>query len=405
MTDSKHFCLIPWTHLHTWPNSNVYMCCGSDSQVPLGKLSNETTLKDIWNCDRIKKNRLLMLEDKPVPECSRCYEIEKHGGESLRTNHNRHFANHMDVVETTREDGHVEKFNISYVDFRFSNFCNLRCRTCGPELSSKWGKDVAKIFPEQQNKYENVIKPDIDQEIFWEQIEEILPNIESVYFAGGEPLLMEEHYKLLDLLIAYGKTDIRICYNSNFTSLRYKDKFVVDYWNKFSDITVCASIDSWGARCEYMRKDLKWTDIEQNFKTVKEQSPHVKIDIGLTLSIFNFSTLVEFYDYAVEKEFIHQNGLNISILTDPVWYKPSGLPLEYRKTIAAKYKQKITMLEAENTCSPHIIERFNYALQYIMSEEEPSILPLFKFQTKMLDRIRSESFVDVFPELRFIFDE
>lgn len=405
MKDSKHFCLIPWTHMHTWPNGNAYMCCGADPNKPIGVMSDKTTLKDLWNSDQMKTNRLLMLEDKPVPECTRCYEIEENGGRSLRVDHNITFEHHMDILQETNSDGSLDRLNMPYVDFRFSNFCNLRCRTCGPDLSSKWASDHAKLNPSTAAKYEKVIKPEINPTIFWDQIDEIFPTIERIYFAGGEPLIMEEHYRLLDMLIENGRTDVVLLYNTNFTSLKYKDKKIVNYWKQFENVTVCASLDSWGTRAEYMRKDLRWDVVEQNFREVQEHCPHVRLDIGLTLSIFNFATLVEYYDYMVDNKFIHTDGLNINILTNPVWYKPSCIPIEYRLEIAEKYKQKLEYLVSNKLCGAIMRDRWQLAINYITNEEEPNNLPKFKNLTHTMDRLRSESFVETFPELKFLFDE
>jgi hypothetical protein len=368
-------------------------------------MSDKTTLKDLWNSEQMKTNRLLMLEDKPVPECTRCYEIEENGGRSLRVDHNITFEHHMDILEETNPDGSLDRLNMPYVDFRFSNFCNLRCRTCGPDLSSKWAADHAKLNPSTAAKYEKVIKPEINPTIFWDQIDEIFPTIERIYFAGGEPLIMEEHYRLLDMLIENGRTDVVLLYNTNFTSLKYKDKKIVDYWKQFENVTVCASLDSWGSRAEYMRKDLRWDIVEQNFREVQEHCPHVRLDIGLTLSIFNFATLVEYYDYMVDNKFIHADGLNINILTNPVWYKPSCIPIEYRLEIAEKYKQKLNYLVSKNLCGGIMRDRWQLAINYITNEEEPNNLHQFKKLTTRMDSLRTESFVETFPELKFLFDE
>jgi radical SAM protein with 4Fe4S-binding SPASM domain len=140
---SKHFCMIPWTHMHIWPKGQVHLCCASDStKQHLGQLSNEVTLKDIWNSSRMINIRLEMLKDNPIEECSRCYELELNGIQSMRQEQNKAFIHHFDKVIETATDGSLAKLNMPYMDIRFSNICNLRCRTCGPELSSKWFKDA-----------------------------------------------------------------------------------------------------------------------------------------------------------------------------------------------------------------------------------------------------------------------
>lgn len=405
LLNKKHFCILPWTHIHTWPNGNAYMCCGADFSKPLGNL-NQQSLLELWNSEKMKSNRLQMLNDEYIPECYRCYEIEETGGVSLRKNSNIDFAHHLDMIDKTNADGSVDELNLPYVDFRFSNFCNLRCRTCGPDLSSKWAIDIAKLANKSKQEIKpNVIKQRDSVEIFWEQIEYVLPTIETVYFAGGEPLIMEEHYRFLDLLLEHNMTHVKLSYNTNFTNLTYKGKHISEYWNKFKDITVGASLDSWGSRAEYIRKDLTWSKIEDNFISLREKSPHVKIFIAITLSVFNFATLVEYYDYMIDNKLIDHSSMNINIVTDPVWYKPTFLPIEFRSKIAEKYKEKLNYLQQNNLCPELFLERWQMAINYILSDYEPENLQMFINATKTIDALRQENFTDVFPELRFIFDE
>lgn len=393
--------------MHTWPNGNAYMCCSADPKKPMGNLNRETTLRDLWNSQQMKRNRLKMLNDEPIPECSRCYTIESSGGISVRQDFNQKLSHHLDMIDNTNSDGSVDKLNLPYIDFRFSNFCNLRCRTCGPDLSSKWGIDHATMLnkPESE-RTANLVKQNLSVEIFWEEIKEVLPTLESIYFAGGEPLLMDEHYKFLDLLLENNITDVKLMYNTNFTNLSYKGKHISEYWNKFSSVIVGASLDSWDTRAEYIRKDLKWNIIESNFASIKEKCPHVDIFVSLTLSIFNFPTLVEFYEYMTEeKKFVDYDSFNINIVTDPIWYKPSCLPLDYRKKIAQKYQEKLDYLCENRFCGKVMMGRWQLAINYILSESEPENLPDFIKLTKVMDRIRTESFVETFPELGFVFDE
>jgi len=401
---TKRFCLVPWMHMHTWPNGNVYMCCTSDPENPLGVLSNDNSLKEIWNSERMKKNRMLMLKDEYVPECSRCYEIEEYGGNSLRIDINRDFFHHIDKIDETQKDGTVEKMNLPYVDFRFSNFCNLRCRTCGPELSSKWSLEHNILLNKEPGSVV-ITKPDISPEIFWDQIEEILPTIERAYFAGGEPLLMDEHYKFLTLMIENNRTDIKLIYNTNLSTASYKGKHITEYWNHFKDVLILASLDSWGGRAEYIRKGINWEKAEKNIREIKTLAPHVNFNIGLTLSVFNFATLIEYNDYMIEKGFINQDGMNINIVTDPLWYKPSVTPLEFRLKIAEKYTERIDYLKKNNLCGSTMIHRWELAKNYITQPFDEEQHKRFLVLTKRLDQIRNESFADTFPELSFMTHE
>lgn len=404
LKNNKNFCLMPWMHMHTWPNGNTYMCCASDPEAPLGVLSDENTLKDIWNSPRMQRNRLSMLQNIPVSECSRCYEIESYGGNSLRTDTIRDFFHHINKIDETKLDGTVDKMNLPYVDFRFSNFCNLRCRTCGPELSSRWSLEHNILLNKEPGSVV-INKPNISPEIFWGDIEEILPTIERVYFAGGEPLLMEEHYKFLTLMIERGRTDIKLVYNTNLSVSSYKSIHITEYWKHFKEVVILASLDSWGNRAEYIRKGLKWSNVEKHIEEIKLLTPHVNFNVGLTLSVFNFATLIEYTDYMIEKGFINHDGMNINIVTDPLWYKPSVVPLDFRLGIAEQYEERINYLKKNRLCGDIMLGRWEFAKKYIMMPFDGVNHKQFLNLTKRLDEIRKESFSETFPELNFLLHE
>jgi hypothetical protein len=98
------------------------------SDQVLGNLK-EQSFEQIWNSTKLKKMRTNMREGRACKECSRCYEMEKSGMPTTRTWANNWFSNHFDKVESTKVDGTVDKVNIPYIDFRFSNICNFKCRT------------------------------------------------------------------------------------------------------------------------------------------------------------------------------------------------------------------------------------------------------------------------------------
>ena len=107
---------------------------------------------------------------------------------------------------------------MTYWDIRFSNLCNLSCRSCGYIFSSNWYQDQAKLAGgdwKLKNPVMNYAgRTETDM---WEQLEPHLDYVEQIYFAGGEPLLMEEHYKILDELVRRERFDVRLVYNTNFT--------------------------------------------------------------------------------------------------------------------------------------------------------------------------------------------
>lgn len=402
---NKHFCLIPWTHLHIWPNGKTFMCCVAPFDSLLGTLTETTSIKDLWNSQRLKENRLLMLADKPVPDCKRCYEIESTGGTSQRLEQNRVFKHHLGITKTTLSDGTVEKVNMPYMDIRFSNICNLRCRTCGPELSSRWAadKNILNNTNTTAAGRSGILRPLENDEVLWEQVRELLPTVEQIYFAGGEPLLMEEHYRLLNMLIDEGRTNIRLSYNTNFTKNSYKSQSIYKLWSKFEDVTVGASLDAPGIRAEYMRKDTIWSDILANRKQMRSECPHVKFYINMTLSVFNFAVAHTFHKEMIETGFILDHEFHINLLTYPDWYRANITSEQFRDEVITQYKEHINWLTTRSS-NKTLISDWNSAVNYISGPQLTANQEQFIVLTTRLDKIRGEQLLTACPELATIYE-
>ena len=87
-----------------------------------------------------------------------------------------------------------------------------------------------------------------------EWIDSKIDDVKYIHFAGGEPLIMDEHYYILQKLIEKDRTDVKIKYNTNLLKLRFKQHDLLDMWSNFNDIQVSASIDDIDARAEYIPK-------------------------------------------------------------------------------------------------------------------------------------------------------
>ena len=145
LTESETFCMLPWMHMHAFPDGRAYPCCLSDYWNPVGDL-RKNTMAEVWNQDAYKTMRKNMLEDKPCKECTKCYEQEKHGAFSMRNDSNRNYGHLIKETNNTLEDGTHPEFKIRYWDVRFSNLCNFSCRSCGPIFSSNWYNDHVKLY-------------------------------------------------------------------------------------------------------------------------------------------------------------------------------------------------------------------------------------------------------------------
>ena len=397
--DNDVMCILPWIHMHPWPNGKTMLCCDSPWENNIGDL-RENTLEEVWNSERMKQIRLNMLNGKKCKECVRCYEKEEKGHDSLRVRSNKDWlAKHWDKVENTNSDGSVDDLHIVYLDFRFSNVCNLRCRYCGPELSSNWYKD-AKASSFNISPTEKIIQIRKDVDGFMEEFDPMLEHIEQIYWAGGEPILMDEHWGIMNRLVEMGKTDIRIFYNTNFTTLNYKGQSVLDLWKNFDNISVGASLDAEGIRGEYQRKGTVWADVESNIQELRERSPEVDFYVSATVSAYNAWHITDFHRNWVDKGWIKPADWYMNVLLNNERFRMSVLPETLKEEIKYKWEKHLAWLEPQDHIG-RATEGYKSSIKFL-DDDHTHLLDEFKAFNVEFDKLREENFDDVYPELKGI---
>ena len=129
------------------------------------------------------------------------------------------------------------------------------------------------------------------------EVLEHVPYIKEAYFAGGEPLVDEYHYMILEEFLKQDRTDIQLSYNTNLSKLKFKDWNVLEMWSKFDrPVNIYSSIDHCGDKAEYIRHGTKWNVIEKNIKTLMME-PNINLQISTTVTLLNYLTLDDFYKY------------------------------------------------------------------------------------------------------------
>lgn len=391
LEDSKTFCIYPWIHLHAYPTGEAYPCCHAEMAYPVGNCRHKT-LEEIYRDAPMRVLRDDMLNERPNPTCGRCYEQEESGFFSGRKSANKHHGHHVKRIDD-------DKFQMTYWDIRFSNLCNLSCRSCGHIFSSNWHKDQAVLAGgtwSQTNpvlNYAGRTETDI-----WEQLIPHLDYVEQIYFAGGEPLMMKEHYNILDELERRGRFDVRLIYNTNFTHVRLKDRTVFDYWKRFKSVAVGASLDAQGPRAEYIRKGTDWATIEANRARMMEVCPQVDFYISPTLSILNALHLPDFHRDWVEQGLIKPQDLNVNILQDPAYLRIDIAPTDYKQKLVKRYQEHLEWLRPQDPLQRATVG-FESAIRFLQATDNTGLIPKFWKKTCELDDIRNENVLDTIPEL------
>ena len=392
--------MFPWLHLNATPKGDVYPCCSNDYTDPVGN-TKDNTLKEIFNSPKMKELRLDMLNERPNKICDFCYKHEEAGPHSFRNYSKEHFAKYFDeVVPTTQDDGTVDEFKMRYFDIRFSNICNFKCRTCGSEFSSKWGEEMKKNF---DPNHPVLIHVDDNRGTVLDEVLEHIDHIDLAYFAGGEPLITEEHYTMLEAMIRKGRTDITLRYNTNASNIKYKKHDVLELWKHFNKIELSCSIDHYGERAEWLRKGTDWAVVESNLLTFRDLD-YVSFQMNTVFSIFNYSTITQFYDYLKDKNIVRKEDWyhSLYLAVHPDYYCAKSLPKQLKEEATSRALKWIENNKDHNTCIPNLI---NDAVKFANDGDQWSqVKDKFMGHVTSIDRIRDENFWQTFPELNMLRD-
>lgn len=403
---SKTFCIMPWVHFHVTQYGTVTPCCQApwQEEQAFGNI-NKASIKEIWQGEKIKAFRKTILSGKEDARCASCYKREKEGFTSLRKITNNKYKHKYDLVLATKQLGEIGNTLPVYFDIRFSNVCNLRCRICGPWSSSSWFNDAVKLgmVKEEAKALTYSIE---NSELFFNQLHELIDSLEEIYFAGGEPIVMEEHYQLLIRLIEKGKTDVRLTYNTNFSSFTFKEYNVFELWKQFKTISLAASLDASGKRGEFLRKNLNWHQVIENRRLILKELPHIEFVVSATLNVYNLLHLPDFHKDWVEQKLIWVEDFIPTLLVTPKSLSVHILPKAFKEKAITAYRNHLKWIETQS--SIHLEKRDYMMVQFeniikTLSVENEEEVSLFRESSAAMDAIRDEKTVDIFPELKELF--
>ena len=385
------FCVLPWMHLYVGTDGNVLPCCAAGHQHPMGNIE-EQNIDSILKSSAFNQLRKNMLTGMRSKECSRCYAQEDAGVQSARLEHNRRWKNL--TQDNLNKDGSIDKFDPVYLDIRLNNICNLKCRMCSGYFSSAIAQEEVALFGKTESMQSSLKLQ--QRNLGLKEILEYISTAEKIYFAGGEPLLTAEHYKILDALIACGNTDLEITYNTNFTTLTCQGRSVLDLWKQFSNIKIGASLDAEGAVAEYVRHGTNWSIIESNLELVKSQCPHVDFTVTSTVGLLNVNSLIE-----LQQRWHNTKKLDISKFFQTVMIGPdhltvSALPLEHKQQLEKTINNHIVWCKEHN--ANDLATQWNNVLNYMWLHDHSHHLSEFKRLTNIMDTHRGQSMIEVLPE-------
>ncbi len=354
---NRYFCMAPWTHTYLSPQSERRLCCGSREtsefvkqylDLPGEPASNHyepESLESYWNSERVRAVRRRMLKGEASAECQVCDKSEL----SLSTY--RHWFttelfNHKidEVKRTTDESGFTSMKPISF-DYRFSNLCNFRCRTCGDQFSSAWENEnraqgdysvhrppwTEPAVRERIREFQNTVV----EEEFAQAVRE--KRIEEIYWVGGEPLYWEQHWKYMKEIVDLNYADqVYARYNTNLSQIeRGGVRLFKDLLPHFKNYMVSASIDGAGPVGEWVRTGLNWKSwlagFEEGVRASRGRADTSMI-MDVTLSLPGLLGMKALFDEAVRLDV--RMEVKVMYAFDPfVVLSPHAPPKEIRDEI------------------------------------------------------------------------
>ena len=432
------FCLAKWyhvsMHLHTGTNHSCYH--PAPHFVSIDEIQRNPP--SLHNSDYKKQQRKAMLEGERPSECSYCWDIEDLPGDQISDRVLRSSEPWaVPLINETREIDWNQDVNPRYLEVNFGYECQLKCSYCASTVSSAWHKEIKKHGdypldnPTNKRQYsihqmtlenrffaEEETNPYIDA--FWKWLPDVYPTLHTLRITGGEPLLSNNVFKVLEYIDLHPRPTMEFAINSNMcVPERNLIKFV-DYCkqikqnNKIGQLSLFTSVDTWGPQAEYIRNGFSMDKWESNIDLYLTEVPNTTIGIMITfcfLSIPNFKLLLDK---------ILEMRRKYSIRTQRIWFDTPYLiePPHLSALIADDHmiqhlKDTLAYMKTlvKNDNDLHYFSPVEYAKlervvkwiehnRYQGQELQINRSDFVKFVTEH-DKRRKTDFVNSFPELEY----
>lgn len=350
---SPTFCLAKWHHTTIYLQTGETHSCyhPAPHAIPLSEIADNPSA--LHNTQEKKNQRIAMLNGEQPSGCQYCWNIEALGPDYISDRHERNAGIYTEARMSEIESSDID-FNINpeYIEISFGNECNFKCGYCHPKASSSFYKEIEKFGPYDMVKNH---RNDIDWfkihkneeenpyvEAWWKWWPTMRKSLNILRITGGEPLLQQSTWRLLEDLDINPLPQLELNINSNLgvkpilvERLAEKvEKLRVE--GKIRRFKLFTSLDTWGPKAEYIRTGLDLTVWEQNFHTylTKTKNPVTFMITFNILAVTSFKSLLEkmlewrrqygWYDHLNE----HRIRFDTPYLKEPLQYDMNILPKE-----------------------------------------------------------------------------
>jgi len=380
---SNFYCAAPWRGLHINPRGDVKTCCAGDPNM-LGNL-NSQTIEEILNNPTLKEVRANISQGQPHDYCSNCVRAERFGADSERKWHNDKNPN-FDYTKAGDEYHYPV-----IVDVRWNTTCNLSCNYCSSWASSKWAVLEGVEFKSGARPYYESVCDFLSQH--HDQIAEVA-------LVGGEPLLLPENDRLLEVI----PDDAIVTLITNM-SVEFERNKIFKKLQTRKKVGWSMSFDNVGPQFEYVRYGGDWELLKHNLKLVKElmTTQGQWGGIHAVYNVYNATRITEL------KQFAQEQG--VSVLWQNL-FQPEYLdPFLHGQRFAELAAKEIERFYASGLATNHERVFFDQALKNYQSVTSDNAKRTQEFKNH-INKIETQyhtsqsgNFVKLWPELAFLVTE
>lgn len=281
---------------------------------------------------------------------------------------------------------------IDYIDYRASNICNFKCRSCDPFYSNGIAQE-SRRNPELQTFYvlpKDKLAPTTQQDKAW--ILDNLPNLKRLMFTGGEPTKIPEVKEILNHIRQTKQFHVAVQITSNAS---FTDPYWTEITTQIPNIHWTLSVDSVGSAAEIIRHGTDWSIVSHNIELMFDISPSVNIGTVVTnLSLTQLDLLFAFAN-SMERRYRHRaNGRTqfIEICNWPRYLSPYNWPDQSRPEIL-EYLRGIVINDDLQEKQRQITETLIKNIEQVPFDAE--IWQEFTKYNSLLDSVRKEDYTQL----------
>lgn len=326
--DKKYFpihtetaCRLKWSWSTLYLNTGTTASCHRASE---SILTNENFF-NFHNTERKIIDRQTMLEGKwPGHGCEYCRDTELEGAQSDRQFQLTVPNEYPESLDSNPNQ--VETYPTTLEVF-FNNTCNLACIYCKATFSSrietedkKFGYPLVELadgYDSDKGRYKDFVP------LFWSWLDRGYDKLLHFNVLGGEPLIQDDLYKLLDYINEHPNPNLTL---NIITNLMVKKETIIEFVNKarqilanrhLKRIMILASVECWGSEQEYIRYGFNCKTFEENIEYLLDQK-FLDLNLLSTVNALSINSMPE----------LAEKVKKWNTKKDVVWYTHLVLPID-----------------------------------------------------------------------------